>query len=810
MEVVIAIIFLLLFVGVGITNMILLITFQSNTKRRLGALMNALEHINDLIKRGGVPKTDTDVTEATQPSVTEPEPMKKETPVAPVIPTETIESKPVQPIESISPEPEPEPREEISVAAIETTPQEMRITPLKPPKKERPKTDWEKFFGEKLVVYAGIILLVLGIGFFVQLAVANNWINNVGRVAVGYLIGGLILGTAHALRNKFRAFSSVLVGGTMTVMYFTTAIAFHEYHIFSQTTAFILMVIITLGAIALSVSYNRKTIAVLALLGGFVTPYIVSSGTGNYIVLFSYLSILNIGLLLLSYFRKWRILHVLAFVFTATFYAVWIGGKYASMEVQPVMGALTYVTIFYLIFFAMGIISTLRSNARFDGLDIVIFILNSFLYYIAGLYLLDTVADGQYRGLFTAGVALINFIVANRLWKNITVSKNLVYLLLGLVMTFVSMIAPIQLNGSYITIFWAAEAAVLLWLWKQTGLKLTAIFSSIVTICMYISLLMDWEHFSSAVYFDTPPYSIAANPYFITGIMAALSLYMMARLLSPMSNEKVYWFIPAKTYRRVVWVLFHLVTYTVLFKEIDYQIHHYSQMIAVNETIIAAFTFLYMVMLSHFARKWTNVLFKAFMLFINIPMILVYLFTFSFAAGKVRTEFVTNGSHLGVFLTHYITVAATIWLLVWCARQIADFAKEKRIWNTLYLWFITFCAVFITSAELLNGMILLFSSTTTELALVRTRVIDAGFPILWGLGSVLLIILGIRLKKRVLRIISLSLIGVTLFKVGVTVAGMSQGVQVAAFIGLGVILLVIAFIYQKLNLFSSEIDERSE
>lgn len=802
METVVIIIFLLLFVGVGITNMILLVTFHAKTKRRLGALMNVLEHINDTIKRGGLPKEEPISSQQEQQPTRKPEPLKKEEPVIPVTPPEPLQPEPVQP--------EPQPREEIPVAAIKTAPQEIRTTPVKPPKKERPKTDWEKFFGEKFVIYAGITMVVLGIAFFVRLAIANNWINNVGRVAIGYICGGLLLFIAHYFRNKLRTFSSVLVGGGMAVMYFTTAIAFHEYHIFTQTTAFILMIIITLGAIALSLSYDRKTIAVLALLGGFVTPYIVSSGTGNYIVLFSYLSILNIGLLLLSYFRKWRILHVLAFVFTAIFYAVWLGGKYAFMEVQPMLGALSYVTIFYLIFFAMGIISTLRSTVRFDGLDIVIFILNSFLYYIAGLYVLDTVADGQYQGLFTAGVAVINFIAAARLWKNISVSKNLIYLLLGLVMTFVSMIAPIQLNGSYITIFWAVEAAVLLWLWKQTDLKLPAVFSSIVTFCMYISLLMDWEHFSSRIYFDPPPFAIASNPYFITGIMASLSLYVMARLLSKMTVEKVYWFIPAKTYRRVLWVLFHLITYTVIYKEISYQLHHYTQNIAVADTVYAVYTYLYVMMLSYFARKWSNVLFKAFMLFVNIPMILVYLFYLSLAAGKVRTEVITNGTYLGIFLAHYITVGAVVWFLVWCARQIAEFAKEKQIWNTLFLWVITFSAVFITSAELLNIMSLLFSTNAAQLAIVRTRVIDAGFPILWGLGSVLLIILGIRLKKRVLRVISLTLIGVTLFKVSVTVARMSQGVQVAAFIGLGVILLIIAFIYQKLNLFSTEIDERSE
>ncbi len=800
MEAVLIGFFVLLFIGGVITNFILLIVFHSKTTRRLGALMKVLEHINDQIKKGGSMHAE----ETTIHPTAQPEPKKEPETVTPAEPIKPVEPEPKLPEQKV-----PEAEKIPVAAAIKTDPVGLTATIQKPPKKEHPKTDWEKFFGEKLAIFAGIGILVLGIAFFVRLAIQNNWINEYGRVAVGYISGGILLFIAHYFRHKFKTFSSVLVGGGLAVMYFTTAIAFHEYHIFSQTNAFILMVIITLGAIALSLAYDRRTLAILALLGGFLTPYIVSTGTGNYIVLFTYLSILNIGLLLLSYFRRWRFLHILAFTFTAIFYASWLGGRYAIMEVQPVSGAFIYASIFYIIFFLMGIVSTLRSNKRFDGWDILVFMLNSFLFFIVGLYILDTVADGQYRGIFTASVAVVNFIAASRLWKNINVSKNLVYLLIGLVMTFVSLIAPVQLSGSYITIFWAAEAAVLLWLWKHTGFKLTAIFSAMVTICMYISLAMDWEAFSR-ISFDPPPFAIASNPYFITGIMASLSLYVIARLLNGMTSEKIFWFIPAKTYRRVVWCLFHLITFTVLVKEINYQLYHFTTLSSVTDTVLGVYIFGYSAMLSYLARKWSNIVFKAFMLFTNVPLILTYLFSFSFSAGAVRNEFISQGKFINIFFIHYLTVALVIWLIVWSAKTIRDFSGERKIWNTLFLWFITFCGVFILSAELLNIMALGFSSNVNELAVIKKRVVDAGFPILWGLCAILLINLGIRYKKRVLRVISLTLIGVTMIKLAFTVARMSQGVQVAAFIGLGLILLFISFIYQKLNLLSSDTTERSE
>src|SRR6185312_1254942 len=106
-------------------------------------------------------------------------------------------------------------------------------------------SDWEKFIGENLVSKNGIGVLVLAIGFFVKYAIDNNWIGPAGRVAVGVVCGGILIAIAHRLRRQYKAFSSVLVGGGLAALYFTIALAYHEYRLFGQTTAFSIMLIIT-------------------------------------------------------------------------------------------------------------------------------------------------------------------------------------------------------------------------------------------------------------------------------------------------------------------------------------------------------------------------------------------------------------------------------------------------------------------------------------------------------------------------------------------------------------------------------------
>ena len=141
--------------------------------------------------------------------------------------------------------------------------EQIQVPINKPVNKPVPKQSWydefrknnpdlEKFIGENIVSKIGVAILVIGIAFFVKFAIDQNWIKPIGRVAIGVLCGLIVLGFAHRLRKNFQAFSSVLVAGGIAVFYFTIGIAFHQYHIFGQTAAFIIMLLITSFSVFIS------------------------------------------------------------------------------------------------------------------------------------------------------------------------------------------------------------------------------------------------------------------------------------------------------------------------------------------------------------------------------------------------------------------------------------------------------------------------------------------------------------------------------------------------------------------------------
>src|SRR5690606_41118393 len=87
---------------------------------------------------------------------------------------------------------------------------------------------------------------------------------------------------------------------------------------------------------------------ILSLIGGFFVHFMISTGSGNYLVLFIYIAILDIGILALAYFKKWHLVHILAFAFTTLLFGGWVL-QVMSMESPHYLGALIFAFIFYLI-----------------------------------------------------------------------------------------------------------------------------------------------------------------------------------------------------------------------------------------------------------------------------------------------------------------------------------------------------------------------------------------------------------------------------------------------------------------------------
>lgn len=677
--------------------------------------------------------------------------------------------------------------------------------------------DMEKFIGENLINKIGIAILVLGIGYFVKFAIDQDWINEIGRVAIGILAGGLLIGVAHRLRNSFSAFSSVLVGGGLAVLYFTIAIAFHEYHIFSQTVAFLLMVVITAFSIVLSLTYNRVELAVLSLIGGFATPFMLSTGEGNYKVLFIYVLILNVGMLTLSYFKKWNILHVIAYGFTVILYGGWLSSRVIGEPNAPYIGALVFGTLFYLVFFVMNILYNVKEQAKFTALEITLLMSNTAFYYAAGMVILANINAGAYQGLFTVAVAALNCAFALVLYKRTSVDRNLLYLLIGLVITFISLAIPIQLHGNYITMFWALEAVLLLWFAQKSGLTLVTKGSVIVLGLMLISLVMDWGdiyHNNAA----SNPIPVLLNKGFVTSFIVVLSLLATLRLLANQQEPINFWLGKLE-----VGLYYHLLGYLTLGAiymgfalELNYQLITYVGFSPSRTIILACYNLFFIAGLLVFTQQRKNAMLAIAASLLGVLGVAGYIvFTNTSTMALLREHFLSGEPTFIGFPFHYLALLLTLSILFLIARTRKLFELPITLLQG-WPWFLGIAVVWMASAELFFHLILFnFSFTDAVAALKSTRLqavlndrfeyvitqtTKVGLPILWGICAFIFMWLGLNRKNKALRIFSLSLFALTLAKLFIyDIRGISEGGKIAAFISLGVILLVISFMYQKIR-----------
>lgn len=660
-------------------------------------------------------------------------------------------------------------------------------------------TDIEKFIGENLISKIGIGILVLAIGFFVKYAIDNDWIGPVGRVSVGLLCGSILIALAHRLRKQYTAFSSVLVGGGFGAFYFTITLAYQQFHLFGQTTAFLIMIVITAFATIISLLYKREELAIIAMIGGFAAPFMVSNGSGHYVSLFTYMAMLNTGLLVIAYFKNWRILNLLAFIFTTLIFAGWLltGAYKHTGRFTTYRNGFIFATIFYLQFFVVTLAHHITHKTKFIASDFLIMLINTCAYAGFGLLCLQVMDNGNSKGFFSAALGMFNLLAARILLRRIKKDSNILYLLIGITLTFISLAAPLQLHGNYITLFWASEAVLLFWLYMRSKMYLVQLAAALVWGAMLISLFMDWVHvyLSSAL-----PLAILVNKGCVTGLYAAGATFFLLVLRSRYDA----W--PVKTNGLLVppqpvllaFALFLLYATGVL--EILHQFGHHYPYSGIRLLYLFCFTVLFIQLLLFVAvRLRIFRMAKGVLIGIILYAVLFYLL-FTSSLFAIQAELLAGNGQRVHFTAHWAGAILLILLLVQLARLLRSGDGEFRFSYDGIAWaFSAFGIILITTeAHLLANAI--FYTAETTLATIQAVFTRTVMPVLWGLCSFALMWTGMKYRYRSLRIISLALFALTLFKLFLfDIRGISAAGKIIAFFCLGVLLLLVSFMYQRLK-----------
>jgi uncharacterized membrane protein len=207
----------------------------------------------------------------------------------------------------------------------------------------------------------GALAVTVGIGFFLKYAFDNGWIQPAGRVALGVAVGVALLLTGERLqRAAYRVPAQALVASGIAALYLSVYAAYAFYQLIAQPVAFGFMVLVTATALALAIHHDARAIAVLANLGGFLTPVLLSTNRDAAVALFTYLAVLDAGMVASAYWRRWPELHVLSFAFTQMLYWAWFQRWYVG-EPPPRAIALVGAGVFLALF---SLVAAVEAAAR--------------------------------------------------------------------------------------------------------------------------------------------------------------------------------------------------------------------------------------------------------------------------------------------------------------------------------------------------------------------------------------------------------------------------------------------------------------
>ena len=156
------------------------------------------------------------------------------------------------------------------------------------------KSDLEKFIGENLINKIGIAITVIGVAIGAKYSIDHDLISPLTRIILGYLVGLGLLGIGIRLSKNYQNYSAVLVSGAIAILYFITYFAYSLYRLMPQSIAFLLMVAFTAYAVFTAIQFNRQVIAHIGMVGAYAVPFLLGDKSGNIIILFSYIVIINI------------------------------------------------------------------------------------------------------------------------------------------------------------------------------------------------------------------------------------------------------------------------------------------------------------------------------------------------------------------------------------------------------------------------------------------------------------------------------------------------------------------------------------
>ncbi|MFK3712899.1 DUF2339 domain-containing protein [Leclercia adecarboxylata] len=420
--------------------------------------------VEELEQRG---VTETPVAQATTVVQTPPEPVPTAEPAA--------EAAPAPVVDPWRSQPTPEPR----VTATPVTEQPSAFGGVM-----SSLVRW--FMQGNPLAKLGILLLFLGLSFLLRYTVEHSLFPLELRLVAAALFAIVLLAVGWRLRHKQPVYALILQGGATGALYLTVFGAFRLWQMLPMTLAFALLVVICAASVGLAILQKALSLAMLASLGGYLAPLLLSTGGGSHVALFSFYLLLSAGILAISIWQHWRELNLLGLLFTFG-----VGGLWGLNDYQPAyyLSCQLFLIANTILFGVLSVALSLRAQEK--GKQIIDGVL-LFAPPLIGFGMQYAITRHMEYGPALSALGYGGFYLALAwlaLRRYPSLGRPLVLAALALGGAFTTLAIPLALSAHWTAMAWSLEGLGILWLGVQqqqrqmrysgTGLLVLAVGSAL-------------------------------------------------------------------------------------------------------------------------------------------------------------------------------------------------------------------------------------------------------------------------------------------------------------------------------------------
>lgn len=392
--------------------------------------------------------------------------------------------------------------------------------------KSNPFIAW--LFGGNTIVRVGLLVLFLGLAFLVKYGVEHQLIPVELRVAAVGAAGLALLIVGWRLRRKRAGYALSLQGAGVAVLYLTIFGSMKLYGLIPPAGAFGALVAIAALSAFLAVKQDSIVFAIFAAAGGFMAPILASTGQGSHVMLFSYYLLLNASIIAIAWFKAWRPLNLVGFLFTVLIGNAWGLRSYNSDlfdSTEP------FLIAFFLMYVAIAILFARKveegSQRAVDGT--LVFGAPIFAFGLqAGMM------KGIEFGLAFSSVAMaaLYLLLASFLRRQESsdpsgASGSRFHLIsecfLALGVVFATLAIPLALDARWTSAAWALEGAAIVWVGLRQKRKLARAFGLLLEIGAGMAFIDAWRGMPSG-----PP---LADAVFVGAVILGVTGIWTHRLL---------------------------------------------------------------------------------------------------------------------------------------------------------------------------------------------------------------------------------------------------------------------------------------